>query len=307
MKKLLITTFAIVAMAGSAMAGDLKVGTGGPTGNYFGMANDIKSYCEAELGSGLEIINSGGSIDNLVGMGNKKFSAGLVQEDVLQYMAKKDPNVNQNRLKIISGMHSETVHLLIPKGYEPEGSGSMWSNLGSMFGGGGNAAIDINLLKNQTVGSWGGSMVSATALSYFQNLNLNIVELGEKDRAAPNIPMIIVGGQPYAPVEKYLASGKYHLVGIDYEQVRAQAPFYLKASANYGKTATVDTIAVRALLIGKAFRKESRNSVMTKMAGCIDANLPDLADDSDTNPNWNSVYEFQQAGASTNWAYFKLQ
>ena len=103
MKRLLLTVFAATAfMASSAMAGELRVGTGGPTGNYFGMANDIKSYCESELGVdskgqtvSLDIQNSGGSIANLIGMGNKKFAAGLVQEDVLQYMAKKDPNVNQ--------------------------------------------------------------------------------------------------------------------------------------------------------------------------------------------------------------------
>jgi hypothetical protein len=294
-------------------------GSGGPNGNYFGMMNDINSehYCKAATARPIEVVNTDGSVENLLGMGSKKFTMGPVQEDVLQFFAKKDPKrVNKNRLKILMGLHTETVHLLIPKSFQPSqaqkdlGWGSTFSD---WFGGANkNTAppkIEVGMLKNQIVGSWGGSMVSAKALSYFMDLNLDVKELKEKDRVNPSMPLLLVGGQPYKVVEDYLATGKYHLVGLDFAQIQNRAPFYMETTANYrinGRLASIPTVGVRALLIGKSFRKEERNQDMLMLSKCISDNLADLADDADTNANWGSVYELEESGEQTNWSYFKL-
>jgi len=101
-------------MGGSVYASSLKVGTGGTSGNYYAMGNDISSYCKGSLAEGddLQIFESGASVDNINGMKNKKFSAGFIQEDVLQYYSKQDPRgINGNRMKIISGLHMEVLYL----------------------------------------------------------------------------------------------------------------------------------------------------------------------------------------------------
>lgn len=297
----------------TAESAPLKIGTGGPTGNYFAMGKDIVSYCqEAVLDADLEALNSDGSTDNLLGMTQKKYSAGIVQEDVLQYHAKKDPrSVNRNRMKIIAGLHLETAHLLIPKNYKPKkGKKGMLSDLWSKFKPEEKKPISLDLLKNQTVASWGGSIVSAKALSYFMELNLNVVDVPKDKRNNINLPIFLVGGQPYKPVEKFLATNKYVLVAIDYSKIQVKAPFYQKMSANYkvgAKIASVPSFAVRALLLGKSFRKESRNTNMQLLGQCIVENLADLADDPNTNPNWGTVYELEEDGAQTNWNYFKLK
>lgn len=324
MRKLLSTIAAvgIALSAGTAMARDINVGTGGPTGNYYSMGNDIKYYCEGELSPdarsggpvGLNIMNSGGSVDNLVGMGNKEYSVGIVQQDVLQYMAKRDGNrVNQNRIKVITGMHAETIHLLIPKGYEPKSDdgllGGLLSKFDDILGSGGDKGIDVNLLKDQRVGSWGGSMVSAKALSLFLNLNLDVVEVPEEQRATVRMPLVLVGGQPYQPVQDYLSTGDWHLVGLDYQLIQNKAPFYLEATANYqvdGRLQDIPTVGVRALMVGKSFRNPNLNQHMSELATCITQNLADLADDPQTNPNWGSVYEFENSGQQVNWQYFPM-
>jgi len=313
MKKLLlfiaVTIFSSMAIA----AKPIKFGTGGPTGNYFSMANDIDHYCSDQLvDRSLEILNTKGSIDNLRGMGSKKYSIGWVQEDVLHYYARQDPTkVNKNRLKIIAGGHAETVHMLIPKDYNPTPASSGWMDkVGGMFSSKEQLPLDLNLLKGQTIGSYGGSLVSAKALSMFMELDLTIVEIPEERRGkAGDVPILLVGGQPYAPVEQYLATNNYVLVSIDARTLSTKAPFYMESTANYevnGEIVSIPTIGVRALMIGKSFRKESKNANMIALAGCIDSNLEDLADDSDTNPNWASVVELDEAG-QTNWSYFPLK
>lgn len=322
MRKFLASIFAVlvtVAMIGSATAAELKMGTGGPTGNYFGMGNDIAMYCGDVLEPGrdgsstsLSVLNSGGSVDNLMGMTSKEYSLGIVQQDVLQYMARRDADrVNSNRIKVITGMHAETVHLLIPKGYEPKSDGGLFSfDFGSLFGNDQPQGIDISLLKNQRVGSWGGSMVSAKAISLFLDLNFDVVEIPEDNRSSVRMPLILVGGQPYQVVEEYLKSGDWHLVGLNAEAIQTQAPFYMAMTANYtvdGRLQDIPTVGVRALLVGKAFRNEERNANMSLLANCIKDNLADLADDPSTNSNWGSVYEFEESdGQQINWAYFKI-
>lgn len=322
MKKTLFGTAlaATMVLATTAFAAEFKMGTGGENGNYFGMGNDIAAYCP-DLGTDhngrqftLAVENSGGSLDNLVGLTNKKFALGIVQQDALQYMARRDQNrVNQNRLKVLTGMHAETVHLLIPKGYQPEdtGSGGLWGSLKGKLGIGddSDAPIDVNLLQGQRVGAWGGSLVSAQALSLFLDLGLDVVELDADARVNPNIPLVLVGGQPYKPVEEYLDTGNWHLVGIDATTIQAKAPFYMPMSANYtvnGRLQDIPTVGVRAVLVGKSFRREAANAPMSYLATCIDESLADLADDPTTNPNWGSVYEFEQAGNQINWQYFPL-
>lgn len=306
-------TFILTPTITLADATLLKVGTGGPTGNYYAMGKDISAYCQDVIADAtIEALQSDGSTDNLLGMAQKKFSAGIVQEDVLQYYAKKDPQrVNRNRMKIISGLHLETAHLLIPKDYKPDtGKKGMFSDLWTKFKSEEKKPISLDLLRDQTVGSWGGSIISAKALSYFMELNLNVVEIPKDKRKDANMPIFLVGGQPYKPVEAYLATNRFVLVAIDFDQLQAKAPFYQKMGANYkvgGKIVSIPSFGVRALLLGKSFRKESRNTNMQMLGQCIIDNLADLADDPNTNPNWGTVYELEEDGAQTNWNYFKLK
>jgi len=315
MNKILITFgLALSLIFSQAFAGSskpIKVGTGGMEGNYYGMMQDINDYCADMLDRSLDIQETKGSIQNLSGMTNKKFALIWVQEDVLKYYARQTPSkVNDNRMKIVTGGHEEALQLLIPKGYKPESSGSSWSKVSSMFSSDTPKALDLTLLKGQVIGSYGGSMTSTKALSLFLGLNLNVVEI-PKDRIgqAGDVPILLVGGVPYAPIEAYLATGKYNLVPIDARQLQDKAPFYNDTTINYevaGELVSVKTAGVRALLVGKSYRKASKNENMINLASCISDNLEDIADDGDTNANWWSVLDLEEAG-QTNWSYFELK
>lgn len=315
MKKFLTGLLLAAAMANPVSAASLKMGTGTDSGTYKWLGNDIHTLCMTDdiLGDTvvtdhtLEIIGTEGAIANLNGMSTKQFNTGIVQEDILKLYSKfiSPKKVNEKKLKVITPLHLEPINLLIPKGYKPKGAKkSFFSNL---FSKDEPKPLDINLLKNQQVGAWGGSMVSAQAMSRFLNLNMSVKEIPEGSTG--NIPLIVVAGFPSSIVQNYLDSGKYHLVSIDYDKVKTQADFYVEHKLSYtvnGKVVNVDTIATRALLIGKASRKPSRNLAQQELATCIADNLVDLADDDETNPNWEEVFEFVDDENTVDWDYFDL-
>ncbi|MEZ8028365.1 TAXI family TRAP transporter solute-binding subunit [Enterovibrio norvegicus] len=310
-KLTMVATMAATLMTSPVVAKELIMGTGGPAGNYFGLGTDINEYCAEDVTNfDLNVVNSGGSVDNLLGITNKKYALGMVQEDVLNFHAKRSPKqVNKNRVKVLVGLHEEAVHLLIPKNYKPktDSNTGMWNK---WFGASEQNAkkFELSMLKGQEVGSWGGSMVSAQALSYFFGLNLNVVETSNNANDLSK-PLVLVGGAPYAVVDEYLKSGKWTLAALDHDSISQTAGFYSKQNVNYqigGKVQSVETVGVRALLVGKSFRKKTRNASMTELATCIYANVADLADDPNTNPNWSSVYDYIEDEGQSDWSYFPL-
>ena len=113
--------------------------------------------------------------------------------------------------------------------------------------------------------------------------------------------------QPSAVVEAYLKQG-WQLVPINAETLKNRASFYDSVALNYainGKLQAVPSFGVRAVFVAKSSRSKALNKPFSELATCIRESLVDLADDSDTNPNWESVYEFETED-QINWDYFPL-
>lgn len=298
-----------IALAMSAQASTLKMGTGTEKGNYYDMANDIVNYCGDSLTEDqIQVLTSSGSDENVTGLTNKQFSMGIVQEDVLSLYSKyvNPKSVNKTSIKVITPLHEEPYNLLIPKGYKPKGEKSSFFD--RFFDDEKPQKIDINILRGQPIGAWGGSLTSAKALNRDLNLNADPVQIAEGEKV--NMPILIVAGAPSAMVNEYLATGNYNLVPLDADIIRQHAPYFAETRVSYtmkGKIQTVPTVSVRALLVGKSFRNEDRNKGASELATCITQNLADLADDGETNANWESVYNFVEVNENqVDWSYFPL-
>ena len=102
------------------------------------------------------------------------------------------------------------------------------------------------------------------------------------------------------------------MVGIDYNQIKnnPNANFYSEASATYtvdGRLTDIKTVGVRALLLGKASRKAANNAPMEGLATCLNENIIDLAEDSETNSNWNSAADaIEDENTGINWEEFDI-
>jgi hypothetical protein len=312
MKRILTLLVAMVFITTSLFARPVvphKIGSGGPNGSYFGMTEDIMSadYChEVVKAKGYENKGSGGSTVNVDGMTKKVYNIIWTQLDVLKFMAKSQGDkVNANSMRVIMGMHSEQIHILLPVGYQPPSAKKAWYD----FGKDKKKPFDIRLLKKAKIGAWGGSITSAQAISFFFQLGADVVELKGDQKKDPGIPTVVVGGMPVKAVQDILDTGKYVLLPLDHAKIAAVAPFYDKAAVTYkigGKMEAVNTISIRALMMGKKYRSKKRNADMEALATCIKEVLPDLADDPSTNSNWGSVYDLDEAGQMINWPYFDI-
>jgi len=311
MKRIVIVLLSAVSIVSSVNAETLYIGTAEKNSDYLSMGKDISKYCSNTINVNLDINESGGSVDNLFGILDKRFDIGIVQDDVLNFYAMQTPNkINKNRIKAITGLHEEAVHLLIPKGYNPDGTNKKEGKWDNLFNKKDNKpkTFSLSMLKHHKVGATSTDFVSAEILSYFFDLDLEVHEapMAVNDTS---MPMIFVGVAPYFPVESYLKTGKWELATLDYKAVQQTAGFYNDQQVSYsvnGRLKTIHTIGVRALLIAKSFRKESRNESMSALATCIFDNIEDLADAHETSANWGNVYDYIEDAGQTNWSYFPL-
>ncbi|BAV80828.1 TRAP transporter solute receptor like protein [Vibrio phage RYC] len=306
MKKFILAGILSLATIGSVNAQSL-MGTGGEDGTYYQMGSDIGQYCEMTKPQ-----VSGGSVDNIESMIRKKMQVGFVQHDVLAlYKDFVNPTkVNKKRFKIVAVLHDEPINILIPYGWQPvtNEKKSFWSRFG--FGkDDAPKAIDLNLLKNQQVGAWGGSRFTAQALSKYAGLNLSVTEVSKNDVSGA-MPVVVVAGAPSDVVQKFLDSGKYQLINVDYSKITGRATeYYYSHQVNYnvkGRILKVDTIATKAVLAGRNLRSNSEE--LTKLAECIQENMENLSEDSDSNTNWEDVMDWNSDEDNfVDWSYFVQQ
>ena len=308
MKKLMLF---MSLLFGLVFARDLIIATGSPSGNYYKVGTDIVNECAQEIKNkynyDLKVVSTSGSTENLMGLVDKKYSLGMVQSDVLLFMSKKNPLlVNQNRVAILLDMYPEFLHILIPKSWKPESTG-FWSNLTSLFNKN-NGPISITKLKNQIIYAWGGSAVSAQALSYFLNLNLKVTEPKDrKNLVNLDKPIILVTGVPDQRVQKLLNSGKWYIISINAQELAQRAGIYRPTNISYlvnGKPVTARTVSIRSELLARVYRGKKRQNAIKALKQCIMNNMDDLIDDGES-PFWEIIQKENSENNKINWRYIE--
>lgn len=317
MKKLItiLTASAVMSTSAMALSKTIPFGTGGPNGNYYSMSQDIvnEEVCGGITKKPIEIESTGGAADNVDGAMKNKYKLFWTSMDVASYVRAKSKKFNDKKFKVVARMHDEQLHVIFPKNWQPkkeeQGMFAKLSNFSkNMFSDNGKqpVAIDINMLRGQDIGSWGGGIIAAEAVNHFFGLGANIHAVPSAHRTNPPIPVIVVGGAPYKPVEQILAGGKHILVSLDAKTMKNKAPFYEDASVTYkinGKMTIVPTVAVPAVIMGKASKRKSRNADMIKLATCIEGNKEFLSEEG-ANPNWGDVYDKRED--EVDWNSFEL-
>ena len=292
-KKLLIAVMMIVGMISFSFAKKpIVIGSGGESGNYYKIGNDIVEYCGGDIKNkfGYELINqsTSGSIENLNGILNKKFGVGLVQEDVYEYFKRRDQlNVVENNTVKLFYLYPEYVHILIPKGWKPKSSG-MFSFFQDLFNS--NKTVSLNSLKGQTVYARGGAIVSAKALSYFMGLNLKVVDAKNKKI---NGPFIFVTGTNDARIQKMLNSGKWYLLSFNGNELAARARIYTPAQLTYtvgSNTITVNTVSIKSMVLARKYRGKKRKEAIKYIKTCVKSNIDELIDDGEST-KWSIVQQ----------------
>jgi len=292
MKKILTGIMTLALTTSLFAKKGIDIGSGGEGGNYYTVASDMVEYCGKDIQDkyGYEVKNiaSHGSVDNLNGILNKKYSIGFVQEDVLNYFKKKDQlNTIELNTKRLMYLYPEYLTILIPKGWHPKSNGGFFSRL-KFWDKPQNKPISIMSLKGQTVYAQGGALVSAQALSYFMGLKLNIQDASKGHVSGP---FIFVTGSGDQRIQKMLASGKWFLLSFNGNELANRAAFYKPSQVTYivnGKTITAKTVSIMSLVLERNYRSKKRKEALKALKMCVKSNIDDLVDDGESN-KWSLI------------------
>ncbi|MFM2279897.1 MAG: hypothetical protein RLZZ444_2128 [Pseudomonadota bacterium] len=118
-KTLALAAAFVLSVAATAPAAELEknIMTGGAKGTYIKIGRDIAAL-GAECGQTLNVVESAGSLENFLGVRNRKNTQfGIVQNDVLEYLKTfeaNDADVQQavKGVRIMFPLYNEEVHVL---------------------------------------------------------------------------------------------------------------------------------------------------------------------------------------------------
>jgi len=288
MKKLFLICFLLFSF--TIAKKPVSIGSGGKTGNYFKVAQDIVDFCAKDVKSkfGYDLINvsTKGSVDNLNGILKKKYSIGFVQEDVYQFFKKRDQLnvIDMNTLRLMY-LYPEYLTILIPKNWHPKATDFL-SKLSSLFNK--NEQVSIMSLKNQTVYAKGGALISAQALSFFLGLNLNIIDA---DTHKVDGPFIFVTGSGDSRIQKMLDTDRWFLLSFNGTELANRVNFYKPAVVTYivkGKSITANTVSIMSVAYARKYRGKAKREAVNYVRECVKNNIDDLIDDGSSD-KWSLI------------------
>ncbi|ANH04116.1 MULTISPECIES: TAXI family TRAP transporter solute-binding subunit [Shinella] len=118
-RSVLLAALGLALSTAGVLAADFErnIMTGGPQGTYIKIGRDIAAL-GAECGQTLNVLESAGSLENFVGVRNRRNTQfGIVQSDVLEYLKtfeKNDPEVQKavKGVRIMFPLYNEEIHVL---------------------------------------------------------------------------------------------------------------------------------------------------------------------------------------------------
>lgn len=243
-RSVLLTALGLALSASGVLAQefDRNIMTGGPQGTYIKIGRDLAAL-GAECGLKLNVVESAGSLENFVGVRNRRNTQfGIVQSDVLEYLKTfeaNDPEVQKavKGVRIMFPLYNEEIHVLARK--------------------------DINSMKDLAGKKIAvGKKDSGTFLTATLIMDILQVKAGERmdinpDEALPKLmsgeidAFFYVAGAPAALFAgNTIDKAKFHLVPITEAPLLATyTPSRIEAGTYSFQDQPVDLIAVKAVMM----------------------------------------------------------
>ena len=281
-----ITIAAIFASPGSTAEFEKNIMTGGPQGTYIQIGRDLARIGQ-ECGLTLNVLESAGSLENFVGVRNRRNTQfGIVQSDVLEYLKTYEANDAEIQqavkgVRIMFPLYNEEIHLLASRDI-----------------------ADVTDLAGRKVAI--GKQDSGTFLT--ASLVLDILRINDADRqpiAASDALEKLLGGEidaffyvAGAPASLFadprIDSEKFHLLPLTAVPLKATyTPASLPANTYPFQDAAVDLVAVKAVLMTydydrgrNSYHRQSCDAV-ADFSNLLLTRLDKLKQTG--HPKWNSV------------------
>lgn len=302
----LVIILAFFAMMPKAYSQEVKlsVATGGTSGTYSKMFNELNEYCR-ETGLNLVEVNTSGSIENLEKMSGNQVNAAIVQTDVL-WLANNTPGRDLSSIKTLFTLHPEEIHVialsagktLVEKkwgGFKTEETQLPALNT-------------VSELQGKKVGAWGGSYTSSMVIRLQGQIGFDVFDVGNQKNAMASLDsgeidaIIAVGGAPLEWVSGL--SNRYKLLDFSESIVKRLENVYRPASLHYAKIGAsgVRTVAVDAIFVTRDYKTARYVGGLSKLRACLQSNLDVLKEETGKHPKWQTV-SYDNKGK---WPWYEL-
>ena len=262
----LVMALALVACVGSGTK--MTMGTGGPSGTYYGYGGILGQYMLNKAGINVTVVSTDGSKANIQGIDAGNYQLATVQSDVMAYAWEGTRSFESegkvDSFRVVAGLYAEAVQLLT---MDPE-----IKSVADLKG------------KNVSIGAPGSGVyfnaidvLTAAGLTE-EDINPQYQSFGDSTDALKDGKIdaaFIVAGAPTPAITELCTTNAASIVPIDGDVAQAlmsSSPFYtvytIPAGTYEGQTEDIQTVTVKATLIVDA--KASEEDVYKLTAAIFD-------------------------------------
>ncbi|MBQ6831699.1 MAG: TAXI family TRAP transporter solute-binding subunit [Oscillospiraceae bacterium] len=262
----LVMALALVACGGSGTK--MTMGTGGPSGTYYGYGGILGQYMLNKAGINVTVVSTDGSKANIQGIDAGNYQLATVQSDVMAYAWEGTRSFESegkvDSFRVVAGLYAEAVQLLT---MDPE-----IKSVADLKG------------KNVSIGAPGSGVyfnaidvLTAAGLTE-EDINPQYQSFGDSTDALKDGKIdaaFIVAGAPTPAITELCTTNAASIVPIDGDVAQAlmsSSPFYtvytIPAGTYEGQTEDIQTVTVKATLIVDA--KASEEDVYKLTAAIFD-------------------------------------
>ncbi len=272
MKKIIALTLALVlAVALVACGGSgtkMTMGTGGPSGTYYGYGGILGQYMLNKAGINVTVVSTDGSKANIQGIDAGNYQLATVQSDVMAYAWEGSRSFESEgkveSFRVVAGLYAEAVQLLT---MDPEIKSVADLKGKSVSIGAPGSGVYFNAID----------VLNAAGLTE-DDINPQYQSFGDSTDALKDGKIdaaFIVAGAPTPAISELCTTNSASIVPIDgdiAQKLMDSSPFYtvytIPAETYQGQTEDIQTVTVKATLIVDA--KASEEDVYKLTAAIFD-------------------------------------
>ena len=245
-----------MAACGNSAATKMTMGTGGPSGTYYGYGGVLGQYIKNNASIDVTVVSTDGSKANIQGIASGDYQLGTVQSDVMAYAWEGTRSFEQDGkvddFRVVAGLYAESVQLVT---MDPEIKTVADLKGKSVSIGAPGSGVYFNAIDVLTAAGLTEEDIKAQYQSFADSADA--LKDGKIDAA------FIVAGAPTPAITELCTTNAAYLVPIDgnvADALMAECPFYttykIPAGTYAGQKEDVITVTVKATLIVSASATE---------------------------------------------------
>lgn len=264
----------------------LILATGLSNGTYSMMMQDLIKVAPELLCEHTKTSGGPMNVDLLL---SRKVDAGLVQDDVLDFVNSTNANVKK-KLRALATIHGSALHIIVKRnGVTYKTPGYFGKQQTFVF-------KNLRELKGQPVVGFASGHPTAYRINEKLTLGMRVYNADKKDEAFRMldsdraVAIFAMGGMPIDWLEK-LDGNVYNLVTIDVSDINGLGtPFYAtKLSYRNLGVMGLNTIAARNSIVVWDYRSEEKAQKLVELRRVLQKNLVAIKEERGTHPGWQDV------------------